>query len=665
MPARFPFLIPLIGIIAGILAGYCFSDSVASEWHFLDIPWGALPLMIALAIFILLSRKGSSPVKALRLAPYHSIWIAILFFGIGLLAQWSSRPFILAENGVNNRSTAEGIVEECHSYSSGDLFVVKVLRLTDSSGKEISPRNMRINLKTDGLIACPDEILSFPARFSRISDHPYFRPSGFGKRLEREGRLYECRVSADEIKKCGETHTLPGTALRLRDRIAEKLEKSHLDHNTSGFIISILLGDRSLLSDDTFQIFSDAGAAHILALSGMHVAVILALLVPILFPLRLLRRREAAIWIGIFLIWIYAYATGLAPSTTRACVMATFIALASTLQRKNSSGNALLASACIILIARPSSLFDAGFQLSFVCVASILAFAGKLNPVARHEHPRLYKATALILVSLAATSATWVLTSHYFGKITLLFLPVNIIIIPLLPLYIWFSILYTAFLFLGIDPEWMAMILDKSFSVFSGMASALSDHGNSVILFRAAWPTVILWLGGIALIAYSVHCSSRRYPTIIGLSLLLASLIFIPFFSEKQPDSIIFHTGRTHFGVTLYNGEHPTVKTFPRYALSRFHHAGAVFTILDCELRNDIRDYLLQKPDPGKDYIIIGSGALSTPLEDIPFIDSYKKIILHPSVSRKMEKIFLQKSADLNLNNIYYLRLQGPLEEIL
>lgn len=665
MTRRFPFFIPLCGIVAGILTGCFFSghDNPGGDPNLLM--WGGTAVVISFAIYVILSRKASSPTESIRLNPYHSLWIGILFYGIGILAQWSSRPFILPGDWNGSAGRAVGIVEECHSYSSGDLYVVKVSRLTDPSGREITPGNMRINLKTDGLIASPDEILTFPARFSRISDHPYFRPSGFRERMEREGRLYECRASVNEITICGESPTMSGTATRIRDRIAEKIEKSRLDRATSSFIISILLGDRSLLSDETFRIFSNAGAAHILALSGMHVAVVLALLIPLLFPLRLLRLRKTAIWVGILLIWIFAYSTGLAPSTTRACVMATFIALASSLQRKNSSGNALLAAACIILIFKPASLFNAGFQLSFVCVASILAFAGKLNPIARHEHPLLYKATALILVSMAATAGTWVLSSHYFGKVPLLFLPVNIFIIPLLPLYIWLAAAYTFFLFLGFDPAWMAMILDKAFLLFSGLASTLSSDGSSAILFRTSWPTVALWLGGILLTGLGLHRSSRRYSIIPGVGLLLASMISLPFLSTAQPDSVIFHTGRTHFGVTLYDGETPEVKSFPRYSLSRFHHSGSVFTIIDCDFRGSLQNYLRDKPDPEKDYLIIGSGAMSVPFEEIPFLDGYKKIILHPSVSRKMEKEFLNRSKSLKLDNIYCLRLHGPLEEIL
>ena len=156
-------------------------------------------------------------------------------------------------------------------------------------------------------------------------------------------------------------------ASKMRDRIEILIEKSMLDRAVSEFIISILLGDKSFLSNDVRDSFNNSGVAHILALSGMHVAIIMGIILLLLFPLQLMGMRKLRYVIALALIWAYAFMTGLAPSTVRACVMTSFMVLALLTQRRNKAVNSLLASAFIIILVDPASVYDIGLQLSF-CV---------------------------------------------------------------------------------------------------------------------------------------------------------------------------------------------------------------------------------------------------------------------------------------------------------
>ena len=212
-------------------------------------------------------------------------------------------------------------------------------------------------------------------------------------------------------------------ASKMRDRIEILIEKSMLDRAVSEFIISILLGDKSFLSNDVRDSFNNSGVAHILALSGMHVAIIMGIILLLLFPLQLMGMRKLRYVIALALIWAYAFMTGLAPSTVRACVMTSFMVLALLTQRRNKAVNSLLASAFIIILVDPASVYDIGLQLSFLCVACILAFAGPLNTVSERYHPKWHAVTSSILVSLIATLGTWVLVSYYFKRVPCFFCP--------------------------------------------------------------------------------------------------------------------------------------------------------------------------------------------------------------------------------------------------
>ena len=152
----------------------------------------------------------------------------------------------------------------------------------------------------------------------------------------------------------------------------------------------MLLGDKSYMPDETRQIFSNAGIAHILALSGLHVGIIIVLISSILFPLGFFIPRKIIYLITIVFLWIFAFITGMSASVVRASIMATFYLSAKILERQNDSINALLGAITLILIVNPSALYDVGLQLSALTVTSIILFSEKLNFIDRYKHPRLY-----------------------------------------------------------------------------------------------------------------------------------------------------------------------------------------------------------------------------------------------------------------------------------
>ncbi len=91
--------------------------------------------------------------------------------------------------------------------------------------------------------------------------------------------------------------------------------------------------------------------------------------------------------------------------------MTTFAFIGIIAERKNFAGNALCSACLLILIVNPNALFDAGFQLSVVCVGALIAFASQLNPIGHRNHPKLYVACGAVITTIVATAASWALTS--------------------------------------------------------------------------------------------------------------------------------------------------------------------------------------------------------------------------------------------------------------
>lgn len=648
-----PMLVPLIALVAGILSG-----------TFLEGPlWGAVPFALGLAYYLFLIKKSAIPLKALQLNSRHTVWIFLLFAGIGIFDSWVHRPMRLSQEELQSYIAAEGEITDVKNKADGDRFIVEISRLSDSSGNIRECRNLNTLLYTTGFNANVGDIIVFPVRLEEIADNPNLRPTGYAAKMRRAGILYRSRADASKISNRGFKTGIRSSAAAWRDRIVAVVEKSSLKRETVNFITALVFGDKSFLASDVKETFSNAGVAHILALSGMHVAIIMGIILVLLFPLKLFGLHRLRLWTAVAVLWVYAFFSGMAPSTIRACIMTTFVVAALSMQRRNASGNALLASAFVILLVNPFALYDVGMQLSFLCVACILAFAGQLNAVNRHFHPWLHSATSAVLVSLVATLGTWVLVSYYFKKIPLMFLPVNIILLPLLPVYMSIALAYLALLLLGHDAAFLSGLLDGGYSLFVRIAEWMSAFGESVVTYRVQLPVVIIWLLGVLLTGYALHRNRKRLAAVFGISMAVASLVLVPMLSSPEPDGIIFQKNYSGISVALYDSDNENIELLPRNTISRIIHKGNEIISVDCRNRLDTLASMVAKGKKAKRrYLILGSGFSGKSLQEIPDMGNFDKIILHSSLKRKMESKFLDEAARMGIDKIHSLREEGPLE---
>lgn len=653
-----PFLIPLLAFIIGIFIG----DSI-------QLPaWGLVPILVGCVTYLIILKKTSTPLLALKRNKSHMVWVFLIFAGIGIFDMAFQKPTVSPNQLPKGFVLAEGEIIEAKSFASGDRFVVDVARMVDSLSQIRNFHNLKILLSTEGFSAEPGDIITFVPRLTSIEDNPNLRPTGFKDRMHRVGIYFASYAKENEINLKGFNHNLANSAIAWRNRLVVKIEKSSLSRPACNFIVALLLGDRSFLSEDVRDTFSNAGVAHVLALSGMHVAIIMGILLALLFPLKIWGFHRMRYIIALLLIWAYAFFTGMSPSTVRACIMTTFVVVALLMQRRNSPENALLAATFIILLISPQSLFDIGLQLSVLCVGSLLLFAGPLNPVNRHSHPTLHSIVSAALVSLVATVTTWVVVSYYFKSVPLLFLPVNLCLLPVLPIYIALSAVFIVLLVLGIDSTILARILSSGYDAFDWVATHLSAFGKATISIDVQMPIVILWLLGVLIIAYAIKRHSDKSKIIIagGLSMMIISIVSIPFLNEKPQDGIIFQKTASDISLALYDGANPQISTMPRNAVSRIMHKGCEVLSIDCsENLDSLASMLASSRKQRRRYLILGSGFKGKTLKEIPGLEGFDKIILHSSMKRKMETKLRQEAVEIGLNALYSLREEGPLEELL
>lgn len=238
-------------------------------------------------------------------------------------------------------------------------------------------------------------------------------------------------------------------AFSYREKILQLYRKLGFDGDTFAVLSALTVGYKEELSEDIRETYSVSGASHVLALSGLHIGFLYALLCFIMKRLSGCGAAMRGLRAGIILLllWSFAFFTGLSPSVVRSVIMFSLFALAGVFGRETISMNTLAAAALFMLIVCPGWLFDVGFQLSFCAVAAILLLYPWLYRRVPVTHWFLKKVWALLVVSLVAQVGTAPLILLYFSRFSTHFLLTNLLVIPLVSL-----ILYAAVLMLIVTP---------------------------------------------------------------------------------------------------------------------------------------------------------------------------------------------------------------------
>ena len=273
-----------------------------------------------------------------------------------------------------------------HEYSEGD-------RICDIRGhiikKEIKNEKYRYTMslskkgmisKRRGLLISEDQDLPVDATIVFDCEYMLISPA------ENEGcfdaEKYYAARGISFVAKLAEVHQVRKGFFgydilnRVQSAVSEYYRRT-LFGEESGLLSAMALGDKGALDEDAKQLFSDAGLAHLLAVSGLHISIVGMGLY------RLLRKKgmsyEAAGVLSLFLVGCYGMMTGLSTSTLRAVIMFAVMTGGEILAEAYDVGSAAALSAMIILVASPTSLFDTGFLFSFGAVFGIVYVADPLR----------------------------------------------------------------------------------------------------------------------------------------------------------------------------------------------------------------------------------------------------------------------------------------------
>ena len=201
---------------------------------------------------------------------------------------------------------------------------------------------------------------------------------------------------------------------RLGRAMQERI-RTLFDGDDAGFLLALLTGRKGELSVQADVDLSEAGVYHILAVSGMHCAYLLALVGFLTGKHR--RRLTAAAAIPVLIF--YAALTGASPSVVRACVMLSFLTAAPLFRRESDPPTAMLAALFLILVNNPFAVKSVSLQLSFGAVAGLLWLSPRVYRALAGEkkHGRLFSFTAAsISATVGCLALTAPVSAYYFGS---------------------------------------------------------------------------------------------------------------------------------------------------------------------------------------------------------------------------------------------------------
>jgi competence protein ComEC len=222
----------------------------------------------------------------------------------------------------------------------------------------------------------------------------------------------------------------------LQERLYGRLGAAGLSGDELATVGALTLGYKEELDKELKRHFQASGAAHVLAVSGLHTGLIYGLLVWLLTlggrfrPMHentVARRAVSLVIIGV--MWGYAWLTGLTPSVVRAVLMVTLVEIGKMIYRKSLTINTIAAAAVLILIVRPTDLWSVSFQLSFAATTAIVLMVNRLPAMLTGRIAAYF--LGIIVVSVAAQLGTLPITMFYFKQVSTYFLLANLLVLPI------------------------------------------------------------------------------------------------------------------------------------------------------------------------------------------------------------------------------------------
>ena len=439
-----PLIYPTIALMGGITAGY-----------YLPLPVMLLPAvgLIVLLIGLMLALKAKMTVVILPVTA--AAMFCLGFLDISHTLHMMPPPGHIAHYLSAEKMTLEGIIDETPQEAPEGQGLVVALRnrMADNRHMPVTGKAMLQAPSGDRAWQYGD-LIRFRSHLRR--PHNFHNPGSFDyeKWLRAQDVLVQGKINtpADIVLiRPGLGNKFKMAIERVRDQLRQVIT-ANANPPAREIIQALLLGETKPIPPLLREDFNRTGTSHILAISGLNVALVAsfaifsAMLLMKSSPYLLLRFNaiRVATITALIPVVLYTLIAGMGISVIRAALMLLTFLLAVLLRKDRDLFNTLALAALVILVISPYSLFDISFQLSFTAVASLIFVSPLLSGILRTKQEDGAKSISslprkigrslslFVLVSLSATLGTLPIIAYAFNGFSTIALLANLLAVPLL-----------------------------------------------------------------------------------------------------------------------------------------------------------------------------------------------------------------------------------------
>ena len=497
----------------------------------------------------------------------YTVTIFLLFVFLGLSAVYFSNDTnydSYYQHKITKNSSALLVISKV--VKEGTYAYKYVAQVTQIDGVP-SRGSVLLNVEKDSLKTTfnVDDSILVSADFTSLK--PPLNPHQFHYKqyLARQGIHQQVFLKKDQYQLLGKGRfSLRGFSAIIRAKINTALQKQAFSKNTLAVMNALLLGQRQDLSNELRNEYTNAGAVHILAVSGLHVGILLLLLNFLLQPIeRVQHGKFIKIILVVVLLWCFALIAGMSASVVRAVTMFSFVAVGLSFKRRKTVTFSLISSAFLLLLVKPMFLFDVGFQLSYLAIFGIVWVQPKLANLFNCKYWFFRKVWSLCSVSIAAQMGVLPLSLYYFHQFPGLFFLSNVLIIPFLGAILMGGILVITLALSNLLPNFIVVSYNGIIEVLNGLIHWIAS--KEAFLFQGIPMSFLRLLASylffIALFQVCVKFNMKKLRYFLLSLLLLQGVLWfehLKFVSKNE--FIVFHVPRkTSYGIR--NGKGLFLKT--------------------------------------------------------------------------------------------------------
>ena len=549
---------PFLRLVVPLMAG------IAVQWYAKCPAWLAwTAFILSITGFAFFNRRVSF--RQYRFGWINGVFINTCLLALGMLLTWYGdaghrQNWLLRYYRANDIVTVvlqEPLTEKPNSLKAAAAVVQ--LQRGDSSYPVSG--NIIIYFKKDSSLHLPGYgaqlVLQKPLQPIRNSGNPgsfdYERYTHFRGIAGQVYLLPGEYLVLPQKKEQWLHHWLLATA----EKVLQLIRRYIPGEKEAGLAEALLLGYKDDLDKTLVQSYSNTGVVHIIAISGMHLGLIYWLLSLLLHPLK---KRKETKWLRPLLIitglWLFAFLTGGGPSILRSAIMFSCIVLGESFNRKTSIYNSLAASAFILLCINPFWLWDAGFQLSYTAVLSIVIFMKPIYNWLNFDNKMVDGVWQLMAVTLAAQVLTTPVSIYHFHQFPVYFLLTNLLAVPLSGIIILLELLLCAFVPVPAMAHITGQVLQQLILLMNGFIEYAEDLPLSLWNgLQINTVQLILLYGLITSLCYWLMQKNRTaFISSLACLLCFLSIRSWSFICARQQQQVIVYNLPRHQAIDFISG---------------------------------------------------------------------------------------------------------------